>query len=290
MIIRIYIAILLSIFQNIAQAGTCEKPDQLRVSIVPQGGIHQDIQGLNLLVEALETELGIRVSIIRAHSYGAVKERLLSGSVDLARLGPATYVTAKNADPRITAFASFARKSDIFDQESASYYSLLVVRADSTYSDLKALRGKKIALVDPDSTSGAVVPRYMVARKMNAQFESHFGPILYTGSHENSIKALMAESVPAAFVSSSHVSDMVQAGMMKLTDIRILWRSGPIPLDPFVLRGQLCESVKKKIVAVFLRQNGRHLESLLQNLNAIRFVPVKDSDYQIIKAISGGNQ
>jgi phosphonate transport system substrate-binding protein len=270
-----------------ALAKACERPTQLRFSVIPQGGMQQDIASLQPLLDALEEALKIPVSAVESHSYDAVTEGLLSGMIDLARLGAASYVAAKHADPRITAFASYARSADIFNQEGAAYYSLLIVSAHSRFSSLQALRGQKVALVDPGSTSGAVIPRDMVKKEMRHELEWHFGHVIYTGSHGTSIQSIVRKDIPAAFVSSSHLSDMVESGKVRLADIRILWRSAAIPRDPFVYRGQLCDGIKKKVTAVFLKQDGQHFKSLLKNWNATRFIPVSDNDYEIIRSIYG---
>lgn len=267
-----------------ALAKACERPAQLRFSVIPQGGTQQDIASLQPLLDALEEALKIPVTAVESHSYGAVTEGLLAGVIDLARLGAASYVAAKHADPRITAFASYARSADIFNQEGAAYYSLLIVHAHSRFSSLQSLRGQKVALVDPDSTSGAVIARDMVKQEMRHGLEQHFSQVIYTGSHRASIQALVRKEIPSAFVSSSHLSDLVESGKMRLADIRILWRSTAIPRDPFVYRGQLCEEIKQKITAVFLKQDGQHFKSLLKNWHGTHFVPVSDSDYEIVRS------
>lgn len=38
-----------------------------------------------------------------------------------------------------------------------------------------------MALVDPDSTSGAVIPRHMVRQKTNMSLEEFFSTVIYTG-------------------------------------------------------------------------------------------------------------
>jgi phosphonate transport system substrate-binding protein len=285
LLISVCLSVALAIVCAHVLAKSCERPAQLRFSVIPQGGMQQDIASLQPLLDALGDALNIPVIAMESHSYGAVTEGLLSGAVDLARLGPASYVAAKLADPRITAFASYARSADIFNQESAAYYSLLVVNAASRYASLQSLRGRKVALVDPDSTSGAVLPRHMVKQEMHRDLEQHFGQVIYTGSHHNSIQSLLRNEVSAAFVSSSHLSDLVESGKTRLNAIRILWRSSLIPRDPFVYRGQLCGDIKQKIAGVFLKHDGQHFKSLLKNLNATRFVPVNDKDFHIVRSI-----
>lgn len=279
-------AVFLLLTPFLAEASTkdCEMPAQLRFSLVPQGDVKKDLTQLAPLFSKLEQALGVPVKVVFPSSYGAVIEGLLSGAVDLARLGPAAYVSAIKQDPKITAFASFSRKAGTFQQEGAAYYSLLVVRSDSQLQNVDSLRGKKLALVDPDSTSGAMVARHNFSREITGQpLERFFGKVSYTGNHGKSIFSVLNKEVDAAFVSSSHLSDFVSKDKMKKDDVMILWRSTLIPRDPFVYRGQLCGHIKEKIAAVFLSADGKNNKALLNNLNAVGFVPVSDGDYQIIR-------
>lgn len=264
-------------------AKACERPSQIRFSLIPQGDVKQDVAKLQPLFRNLEQELKIPVVVITPSSYGAVVEGLLSGAVDLARLGPAAYVAAKKEDAAITAFASYARAADIFKQESASYYSLLIVKSGKHFADLASLRNKTISLVDPDSTSGAVIPRRMVRREGGTPMEQFFGRAVYSGGHEKSIMLVLNGDVDAAFVSSSHLSTLVETGKMQLSDVKVLWRSELIPRDPFVFHGRLCKDIQEKIKAAFLKQSGSNTEALMKNLKATSFLPVNDSDYQIIR-------
>lgn len=67
------------------------------------------------LLGTLEEALKIPVIVVELHSYGAVMEGMLSGALNVAGLGPASYVAAKSEDRYITAFASYARSPDIFN-------------------------------------------------------------------------------------------------------------------------------------------------------------------------------
>lgn len=271
---------------NPAQATVCERPDRLKFSLVPQGDFKSDIAQLQPLFDNLQHALDMPVTIVIPSSYGSVIEGLLSGAIDLARLGPAAYVSAKKEEPSLVAFASYFRKKDIFNQASASYYSLLIARADASYKSVRSLQGKAVALVDPESTSGALIARHIVARETGKPIEQVFGRIIYSGSHDKSIGLVLNNKIDAAFVSSSHLSTLVERGEVRLDQLKILWRSGLLPRDPFVFRGSLCRDIREKITSVFLSQENRQHEALLRNLQAVSFVPVTDSDYQIIRDIS----
>ncbi|MGZ9269019.1 MAG: PhnD/SsuA/transferrin family substrate-binding protein, partial [Candidatus Binatia bacterium] len=137
-------------------AASCETPNRLGFSFIPRGDVKKETAELQPLLEKLQAALGIPVEVYIAPSYGAVVEALLSGAVQLARLGPASYVSAKRIDPQLTAFASYTTKATVFQTAGPFYHSLLIVSAASRIRSIDSLRGKRLALVDPDSTSGAL--------------------------------------------------------------------------------------------------------------------------------------
>lgn len=268
-----------------APATACDNPARLKFSFVPQGDVRSDSDAFRPLLERLQHKLGKPVSIITPASYAGVVEGLLAGSIDLALLGPASYAAAKKADPGITAFASFAKKGGAFDDDGSFYHSLLVTRSGSRYTDLASLRGASLALTDPGSTSGYVVPRHAFPQLSGHSLDAYFGKIVFTGSHDRAGLAVRNQQVDAAFVASFHLSDLVRNGQARASDFRVIWKSEPLPREPFVFRQQLCAGLKAQIVAVFLKNSTEDNQVLLNRLNAKRFIPVSDNDYRLIREL-----
>lgn len=264
----------------------CERPSRLRFSIIPLGD-SQDKQGaFKPLIEDLQQTLHIPVDLVAASSYGAIIEGLLSGAIDLARMGPASYITASNSDRKIVPFAAFVRDRDLFnDGNPAGYYSVLITRQDSAIKSWQDMKGRKLSLSDPESTSGATIPRYYFSRLIDSTFERFFARIGYAGNHEQSIYAVRDKEVDAAFVSSNILSALVLSKKIREQDIRILWKSKPIPHAPFVYRTQLCPEITQKIRSVFFNPKSPNLAATLKNLEAQSFAPVTEQDYQILREL-----
>jgi phosphonate transport system substrate-binding protein len=262
----------------------CENPPMLRISIIPSGDLKKDMLAHQPLLQELRAALGIPVEIYVPPSYGAVVEGLLSGAIQLARLGPASYVAARKADPQLTPFASFEHKANVYQQAGAFYHSLLIVRADSGIGNIAALHGKRLALVDPQSTSGALIPKHVFATQIGQPLESYFGQTGYTGSHLQSVSRVLDGRADAAFVGSVNLAAAITDPATR-QKIRVIWRSQAYPLDPFVYRGQLCTGLKTKIRDVFLKHGGARQAAVLENIDGVRFVPISDRDYQSVRDI-----
>jgi ABC-type phosphate/phosphonate transport system substrate-binding protein len=134
--------------------------------------------------------------------------------------------------------------------------------------------------------SGALVPKRSFAKQVGTGLETYFAQVGYSGSHTQSVNRLLAGQVDAAFVGSQNLAAYMAAETAahpdKARQVRVIWRSDPIPADPFVMRGQLCAGVKDRIRDVFLRHGARNA-AVLDRLDVVRFVPVSDRDYRIIR-------
>lgn len=269
-----------------AQAAKCEAPPIIRFSMVPLGDIDQEIRRYQPLLRRIEEMTGRTVSVVRPTSYASVVEGLIGGSVDIASLGPAAYVAAKKEDQLLTPFATTEKREGAFQVKGPYYHALLVVLASSIYGDIAALRGSRLALTDPGSTSGSLLPRQQFPPRLGMTLEKYFGAISFSGSHFKSVSALVHREVDTAFIASSQLEEGHLSGVLPARQVRVLWKSEPIPFDPFVYRGQLCENLRKQIRSAFLGDAiTPGMRDLLAGFNATRFIPVDDSHYAGIRKV-----
>lgn len=266
------------------QSPPCEDPRPLRLALVPVKNTHTQTRQYRPLITALEEATGRRVQAEPAKSYGSVIEGLLAGDIDLAELGPASYAIAMKRGAQITPVASFTLQPGPATPSSRAYHSVLITRHAHPARDLKQLRGGTLSLTDPASTSGAILPRKAVQRLTGIPLDAYFDRITFAGSHDRSIEAVRSGRVDATFVASNAVDDAVRNGALRMDEIRILWRSKPIPYDPFVTRRSLCPALQKQIRQVFLGDT-RPLQGMLRELGMTGFVPVTDEDYRDIRRL-----
>ena len=268
-----------------AGALECDDPAQLQFALIPQANGEQGVEALRPLLAELERETGKKVRAIVPNSYNAVVEGLLAESVDIAMLGPASYAKAKDSGAGVQVFANYSTRGGAFQTEGPFYRSLLIVRKDSKFGTVEALKGKTLGLVDPLSTSGTILPRDLLGATLGMPFERYFGRIVYSGAHDKSAMAVLEGRVDAAFVATFLLSEVIRQGGARADDFRVLWRSEPIPLDPFVYRSRLCAPLKEKIRKVFFSKNGEAFPSALHWMNAVRISPIAEENYRTIRQI-----
>lgn len=258
--------------------------DVIYFSVIPKKNFDQQIQELGPLLDLLEKDLQKSIKIIRPQSYNAVIEGVLSRTIDFAVLGPASYAKARARDNRVEAFASFARKKGCITPKGSYYYSVLFTLKKNGFKSAGDLKQKKIAFTDPESTSGSVIPNMAFSKHIGKPLKAYFGTIVYTGSHDRSIKSVLRGHVDAAFVSSARVDEAVEKNMLKPDQVEILWQSGPIHYDPFVFSSGVDNALKNQIRKIMLSP-APCLKTMLRNMNMAGIVPVSDKDYQGIHDI-----
>ena len=201
-------------------------------------------------VAYLSREIGIPVKLRIAGDYAAVIEGQRAEQIHVAYYGPAAYARARMIGVKTTPFAIEVNKGGV-----KGYHSVFYVKANSPYQKVEDLKGKSIALVDPNSTSGNNVPRYAMD-KMGIKPEEFFGKVVYSGSHVNAVMALNQGTVDVAAnwwnnENDSELIRMADKGMVKKEDFRIIYKSDQIVNSPIAYLDSLPADLKKKIEQAF---------------------------------------
>ena len=267
-----------------AQAAECENPDALRFSIIPTEETIQELTLYKPVIDYLSAQTGKDVEFYMPTSYASVIEAMLGGWVDIGVHGPYSYVIAHEKDPSLEVFATYAKRPGHLQEEGPGYRGALITRKDSGLDSIEKLKGKILGLTDPASTSGNLVPRVAFTKEINQDLEDYFSKVVYTGSHDLSTIAVHEGKVDAAFVATHRFDNVVDRDLVKMEEFNVLWSSPPIPQDPFVYRGKLCDDLKAKIRGTFLTlQDVPEAKQFLDNVKSNRFVEMTDADYNIIR-------
>ncbi|MGO1117661.1 phosphate/phosphite/phosphonate ABC transporter substrate-binding protein [Rhodovibrionaceae bacterium A322] len=267
-----------------AKAESCENPDVLTFAIIPTEESVAELELYKPVTDRMAELTGKEISFFLPTSYAAVVEGLLGRFVDVAVLGPYTYVIANSKDPSIEVFATYAKKPGHMQEEGPGYRGVLISKKGSGFTDIDSLKGATLGLTDPGSTSGNLMPRVVFSKVIGTGLDDYFGKVAYTGSHELSSVAVMKGKVDAAFVASHRFDNVVAKGEASMDEVNVLWKSDPIPQDPFVYRNTLCDDIKAKIQETFLGlKDDPNAEKFLANVKSNTFVSMSSSDYDIIR-------
>ncbi|HEX5050535.1 MAG TPA: PhnD/SsuA/transferrin family substrate-binding protein [Planctomycetota bacterium] len=206
------------------------------------------------------------VELLVTKTYEECVDGLVDGDIDLVRVGPASYVLAKQRNPAIQLLAA--------EREDSRGVGLIVVRADSPLQKLTDLVGKKFAFGDDQSTIGrylsqAELVRAGVLGKDLASFQ-------YLQRHDIVFKAVELGDFDAGALHADCFHEMNRSSQVKL---RVLHSFDNVP-KPWVARAGL----DAKITAA-LRESLLHMDNpkALKALKVPGLAPVTDAEYDLVR-------
>lgn len=271
-----------------AYAQDCENPKVLKFSLVPTQDSVRELGYYKPILDQLAKNTGKKVEFYMPTSYSSVVEALLGKWVDVAVLGPESYVIAKNQDPTVEVFATYSRLKDGIQEAGPGYKSVLITKRGGKFNTVASLKGAVLSLVDPASTSGGLVPEHVFPKQAGVpSLKSYFSKVVYSGAHDLAAIAVAEGKVDAAFVATHRFMETVRAGKIKADDFNFLWYSPLLPQDPFVYRNTLCEDLKKKIADTFvLVDQSDEGRKYLANVKSEKVVKMADADYNVIREVA----
>jgi phosphonate transport system substrate-binding protein len=233
------------------------------------------------LARYLTEVLGVPVKTYRVTDYAGLVEAMGADKLEFARFGPAVYSLGR----RVLGDKLQPLFRDVDKNGAEGYYSVVAVKADSSYMSVADLKGKSFVFADPNSTSGYAFPRfYLKAQGFDPSV--HFATTSFSGSHENSVIAVARGQYEAcATFWTNDTSGMIQRveskGVIPKGSLRVIWTSPIIPASPFCVRADLPEALKAAFVdAMFaMKDKAPDAWKALTVGEVTRFVPAKHEDY-----------
>lgn len=166
------------------------------------------------------------------------------------------------------------------------YYSHLIVHKDSPIKSLDDMlkQGKNLSFGngDPNSTSGFLVPSYYVFAQNKIDPKTFF-KLSRSANHETNSLAVANKQVDVATSNSENLDKLKDKLPAKFNDIRVIWTSPLIPLDPLVIRKDLPEATKAKVRDFFYTygQGGQHEKDALFKVSKLSGFKASTNDQLI---------
>lgn len=266
--------------------------EKITIGFVPS----QDAAGIDdkvkPMADYLSKELGMEVKVFTGTNFVSVIEAMGSKQVDVGYLNPLGYVLA-NKDYGVEPILKSVRNG------SFRYRAQLSVRAEDKIplcdvakdatckSTFDALKGKKIAFVDPASTSGYLFPASFMKNnaKLDLEKGKHFSELIFAGAHDTAAKNVYNKVVDAAWSFEDVRSNLEK----ELPDVKqklsVVAYTDWIPNDTVSVRKDLPQDFKVKLqTALFNFATTPEGKKVLKDLYTIdNFAQAKDADYKVVK-------
>lgn len=243
-----------------AAPALAQEISEFRIGILGGENAQDRLNNNECLRKYTEEELGVETKLFAPADYNGVIQGLLGGTIDMAWLGASGYAKTYLSDPEAVEPVLVKVNMD----GGYGYYSVGFARKDSGITSLQDMKDKTFGFGDPNSTSGYLIPSIEIPKAVGATMESgdYFGEVKFTGGHEQTIVAVNNGDVDGGVTwadglgnwedgfNSGALRRAVDAGLVDMNDLVMIWQSQPIPEGPVVLRKALPADVKAKMTAL----------------------------------------
>ena len=232
--------------------------------------VKQFSPALDVLEVALGEQLGerVKISLKVASTYEGGVEDLTSGRVDFARMGPASYVMAKEISPGVRILAMESKKG------SKTFNGVICVREGSDIESVAQLKGKRFAFGDARSTIGRFLAQELLVE--NGIRSENLEGFDYLGRHDKVGMAVGSGMYAAGALKEGTFKKLVAAG----EPLQVI-ASFPNVTKPWIARAGMAPELFDGLQKVLLAMDD---EKALGALKKDGFLPGDDADYDSIRS------
>lgn len=274
---------------GLVSAGCKQEADNvLTIAYAPNESTEQSVDARNGMAAALGKALGMPVREVHTSDYTAIIEALRTGQADMAYIGSlAVGMAMKRAKA-----TPIVMKAPGGDKAKAIYHSVIVARADNdAIHSLRDLKGRTMTFVDPDSTSGNLIPTADIIKafpelKLNSDLlhanGRFFEAVSYSGKHQAGLQAVLKGDIDAAPCSDNILAFEIARGAVPQGALKVIHTSAPIPAEAFVVGRSVPPETREKIRAFLTAYDDETYFAQLLKVPGARFVPCSEADYRPI--------
>ncbi|MBI3434178.1 MAG: phosphate/phosphite/phosphonate ABC transporter substrate-binding protein [Proteobacteria bacterium] len=225
----------------------------VKYGVIPVETQSQTTKSMDEFIKHAEKETGAKWELYTATDYSGVMNALIAGQIHLSWLSGfsycQTFMDSKGGVEPLVA----AQEPD----GSMGYNAVIIVKADSPYKTFDDLKGKVVARTDPLSGSGYLIPT-AAFRAMGKPVDEYFKSPL-SGGHPQGVLGVIKGTYDAAFTWTSkndnigNLRAMMNKGLLKREEIRVIWTSPPLPSPPVVIRKDLPLEMRADLEKLFVR-------------------------------------
>ena len=237
------------------------------------------------LVDFLEKETGYYFTTAVPSSFIAVVEAFGTKKADIASINTFSYLMANEK------YGAEAKLRIVRDGNQTTYKGQFITRFDSGIYSLSDIEGKKIAYVDPSSTSGYILPKAMLDSMGIKPSESVFAM-----KHDNVVIMVYQRRVDVGATyyapprqGTNEILDARMRVEQQFPDVekkvKIIGFTEEIPNDPWVFRKDMDEEMKQKIIDALIKfvNTDKGKKAMFEIYDIVGLIPTSDKDYDKLR-------
>lgn len=239
------LAVMFSVFILLIGCGKKKEEEKpLVMGLVPLSNSEKLIEETTPLHNMIAEKVGRKVEGFIATNYIGVVEALGTGTIDFALIPPFAYILANKKH------GSEALLTSLNKNDEPGYYSVIIARNDIGVEKVSDLKGKKIAFVDPSSTSGYIFPA-VILMDNGIDIEKDI-KYQFAGGHDKALQLLINGDVDAIGTYENAFQKFAKEFPEIETKTKIIEKSDLIPGVTLTVSSTVDEETKNKIKSAFI--------------------------------------
>lgn len=241
--------------------------------ISPMTSPVSNISKFQPLVNYLEKRLGQKILLKQRKSYQEINELLEKNKAHFAYVCTGGYIHGRKKF-RLELLAIPVINGNTF------YHAYIIVNKHKGFNSIEDLRGKIFAYTDPLSLSGYFyINSYL--RKKGEDPKKFFRKTYFTWSHEKSLEAVAIGLADGASVESLLLDEMIKRKNPLTKEIKIIFKSPPLGIPPFVVSPSFPEGEKLKLLKILLTMDkDPEGKNILQRMGIDKFEKPDHTHYK----------
>ncbi len=246
------------------------------IGVIPKDNPRILYERYQPLLDYLSEKTPFRFELMIKKNYTESVTALGQGEIDMAFLGPLTYLEARASYGVIP----ILRPKGV--EGNGTYRSIIVIKGGSDIKNISDLKAKRMAFAAVRSTSGNLIPRYLLAN--HGIHLSELSGYTNFDYHDSVAKAVLRGQYDAGAVRETVARRYSKLGLQEIAV------SGPIPTGPLAVNQGISYTAVEDIKNALLeldpsRQDHRRILDRLDDELKNGFMPASDSDYSYIRTL-----
>jgi phosphonate transport system substrate-binding protein len=260
-------------------AGCAEENEPFTIGVIPaqtEGAMEGAMDKLQAYLSE-ELDRGVLVEVYP--DYNGVVEAMNFDKINMAYLGPLTYVIAQEKS------GAKAIITQLIDGEPF-YYSYIITHVDNPWNSLEELLASSqdvdFAFGDQNSTSGSLIPSIELGDRgvYTSEDEHDFNSVRYTGSHDATALTVQNQQVDAGAIDSAIYNQLVEAGKVNGDQLKVIWQSDKLFQYPWAVHSDTDQDTIDALQEAFLNIED---QEILDAFGATGFTKASNEDYESIR-------
>ncbi len=256
------------------EKGDRQEKDVVYFGVVPRDNPRIAYEKYQPIIDYLSDTTLYKYELVLKKTYEDTVNALGHGEIDIAFLGPLAYLHAHLEYGAVSILKSITEKEE-------SFYRSVIVTKGNPVNKLSDLKGKNFAFASLKSTSGNLIPRYLLAEEgIHLRELRNYNNFNY---QDSVVKWVLKGKYHAGAVRESVAEKYLPLG------IKIISTSGPITTGPVVVGTKtpytIVKTIKNALMNMNKTENGQKILKKVDPELRGGFIDASDADYEHIRKL-----